>query len=47
MYNFLQQITAEQYVAYLENIKSFLKTESAGKFSAEYFAEVLIHEISG
>ena len=47
MYNFLQQITVEQYVVYLENIKSFLKTESARKFSAEYFAEVLIHEILG
>lgn len=42
LYEFLQQMTAQEYDTYLVNIKNYLKSDKAFLFSSENFAHTLI-----
>ncbi len=45
LYNFIKNMPADEYQLYIENIKKFLKSEQAYKFSAEYYADTIISEV--
>lgn len=45
LYTFLKNMTENEYVAYLQAVKQFLKSEQAYSFSAEYFVEAVEKKI--
>ncbi len=45
LYEFMINMSDEQYLEYLENIEQFLNSEKIFPFSAEYFAETIIKEV--
>jgi len=45
LYHYLTNITEEEYTAYLNSIKNFLKSDKAFRFSAEYFVKILVDNI--
>ena len=47
LYNYLKGMTDERYMAYLEAIKRFVKSDRIYPFSAQCFADTLINEITG
>lgn len=46
LYRHIKYMPDEEYSGYLENIKSFLKSEKVYPFSAECFSEILIKQIT-
>lgn len=46
MYRHLKTISEQEYIQYQKNIISFLKSETAYPFSAEYFADVIANKIA-
>jgi len=47
LYNYLKNMSDEEYISYLDAIKSFIKSDKIYTFSAEYFAETLTQVILG
>jgi len=45
LYNFMKNITDEQYEKYIKEIERFLKSENIKIFSSEYFSNVIISEV--
>lgn len=45
LYDFIINMNDNNYMNYLENIETFLKSDKAYPFSSEYFAETIIREI--
>ena len=45
LYNYLKNMSDEEYINYLDAIKDFIKSDKIYPFSAECFAETLINEI--
>lgn len=46
LYNYLNQMTEDRYLAYLADIEQFLKSQKAWQFTTEYFSETLLAEIN-
>ena len=46
LYDYIKNMPDGQYAGYLENIKHFLQSEKTRPFSAEYFANTIIKEIT-
>lgn len=47
LYDYISQITEEQYNSYIYNISKFLKSDEVTKFSAESFVDTIISEVIG
>ncbi|MCD4820806.1 MAG: hypothetical protein K8R11_01740 [Methanococcoides sp.] len=47
LYNYIQNMTDEEYTGYLQSIRDFIESAGIYPFSAECFAETLITEIVG
>ena len=45
LYEYLKNISDEQYFQFLINIKNFIKSDCIKEFSLEYFADTIIREI--
>ncbi len=46
LYEYISSITKDDYLTYLNNIEKFLKTDKAKLFSAQYYVETLISQIT-
>ena len=46
LFSYINDMEKEEYEKYIENIKSFLSSENAHQFSAEYFSETIVNTLS-
>ena len=45
LYNYMEKMTDEEYLSYLNNIEEFLISEKVFQFSNDYFSNTLINSI--
>jgi len=45
LYTYIKNISQQEYIAYLENIKSFINSKEMNIFNADYFTQIIINEI--
>lgn len=46
LYTYLKQMPDQEYASYVNNIENFLKSDKAHPFSAQYFADIIIRELT-
>jgi len=47
LYNFMINMSNEEYITYMENIEQFVKSEHVYPFSCDFFAQTILKEIFG